>query len=68
MSLPFVISHIINGLSRALINEESMGLTQGDAEVLAFAERWRTKLEMKRRPSDPPRRDDRGLTAGEGKA
>jgi len=44
---PVVISHIINGLSRGLINEESVGVSQGHAEVLAFAEHWLGKLEAR---------------------
>jgi AcrR family transcriptional regulator len=46
---PIVISCIINGLSRSLINEESMGVSLGHAEVLAFAERWLSRLEAKHR-------------------
>jgi TetR/AcrR family transcriptional regulator len=46
---PLVISHIINGLSRALVNEESMGISIGRAEVLAFAERWLSSLEAMHR-------------------
>ena len=46
---PLVISHIINGLSRALVNEESMGVSIGRTEVLAFAERWISGLEEVRR-------------------
>jgi TetR/AcrR family transcriptional regulator len=42
---PIVISQIISGLSRALINEESLGVSPGHAEVHAFAERWLRKLE-----------------------
>jgi TetR/AcrR family transcriptional regulator, regulator of autoinduction and epiphytic fitness len=42
---PLVVSHMINGLSRALVNEESMGVSIGHAQVLAFAERWISGLE-----------------------
>jgi AcrR family transcriptional regulator len=55
---PIVISCIINGLSRSLINEESMGVSLGHAEVLAFAERWLSRLEAMHRaaPGSGPRR------------
>jgi TetR/AcrR family transcriptional regulator of autoinduction and epiphytic fitness len=46
---PLVISHIIAGLSRSLINEESMGVSPGHSEVHAFAARWLGRLERKRR-------------------
>jgi AcrR family transcriptional regulator len=46
---PLVISQIINGLSRALVNEESMGVSIGRAEVLAFAERWISNIEAAHR-------------------
>lgn len=46
---PLVISHIINGLSRALVNEESMGVSIGRSEVLAFAERWLGRIEAAHR-------------------
>ena len=42
---PLVVSHMINGLSRALVNEESMGVSIGHSQVLAFAERWIGGLE-----------------------
>jgi AcrR family transcriptional regulator len=46
---PVVLSYIINGLSRLLINEDSVGVSLGHAEVLAFAERWLSGLEAKHR-------------------
>jgi hypothetical protein len=46
---PVVLSYIINGLSRLLINEESMGVSLGHAEVIGFAERWLSRLEAKHR-------------------
>lgn len=46
---PLVMSHMINGLSRALVNEESMGVSIGRSEVLAFAERWISRLEKAHR-------------------
>ncbi|MCB2060968.1 MAG: TetR/AcrR family transcriptional regulator [Novosphingobium sp.] len=42
---PVVVSHIINGLSRGLINEEAVGVSQGHSELRAFAECWISKLE-----------------------
>jgi AcrR family transcriptional regulator len=42
---PLVISHMLNGLSRALVSGESLGATTGRTEVLAFAERWLSLLE-----------------------
>ena len=42
---PIVISQIISSLSRSLVNEESMGISPGHAEVHAFAERWLSRLE-----------------------
>ena len=54
---PIVISRIINGLSRSLINEESMGVSLGHAEVLAFAERWLSGLEAKHRAGRGARLD-----------
>jgi len=45
---PSVISQIISGLSRALVNEESLGVSPGHSEVQAFAERWLSKLEKTR--------------------
>ena len=49
---PIVLSHLISGLSRALVNEASVGVTQGHADVLAFAERWLGKLESAKLPED----------------
>jgi AcrR family transcriptional regulator len=46
---PLVISYLINGLSRALVTEEAMGLTSGHAQILAFGDRWLEELEAKRR-------------------
>ena len=60
---PIVISYIINGLSRSLINEQSMGVSLGHAEVLAFAERWLSRLEAKHRAG--PRSETRRAVAGE---
>jgi AcrR family transcriptional regulator len=48
---PVVLSHLITGLSRSLINEEAMGVTQGHAEVLGFVERLLDEIEAKRRAS-----------------
>lgn len=56
---PVVLSQIISGLSRALVNEESLGVAPGHREVRAFAERWLAKLEKRRRnerPRDQARR------------
>jgi AcrR family transcriptional regulator len=49
---PRIISHIINGLSRTLVNEEALGISEGHAEVLAFAARWLDSLDAKRRVGD----------------
>ena len=46
---PLVISQIINGLSRALVDQESVGVSLGRAEVLDFADRWLTGLESMHR-------------------
>jgi AcrR family transcriptional regulator len=61
---PLVISHIINGLSRALVNEESMGVSIGRSEVLAFAERWLSRLEATHR-ARAFLSDDRRVVTGE---
>jgi len=45
---PLVVSHIINGLSRSLVNEEAVGVTGGHDEVLAFVSRFLDDLEEKR--------------------
>lgn len=44
---PVVLSQIISGLSRALINETSLGVSPGHAEVRACAERWLARLEKR---------------------
>lgn len=46
---PLVLSHLISGLSRSLINEETMGVTQGHAQVLGFVERLLDEIEAKRK-------------------
>ncbi len=45
---PVVVSQIISGLSRSLVNEQSMGMSPGHTEVHAFAERWLQRLEASR--------------------
>jgi AcrR family transcriptional regulator len=49
---PAVMARILIGLSRSLVNEESMGVSDGHAEVLAFAARWIDRLEKKRQAAD----------------
>src|SRR5262249_16800854 len=46
---PVVISKILVGLSRNLVNEGAQGVQGGHAEVQAFAERWIERLEKMRR-------------------
>jgi TetR/AcrR family transcriptional regulator of autoinduction and epiphytic fitness len=54
---PIVISHIINGLSRSMVNEEAAGVTRGHAEILDFAARFLDRLEAKHgAPELEPRR------------
>jgi AcrR family transcriptional regulator len=50
---PVVISQIISGLSRALVNEESLGVAPGHSEVHAFAERWLSRLEARHEERRP---------------
>ena len=50
---PIVISHVINGLSRTLVSEDTLGLSEGRAEVLAFAERLLSDLDMRYRTAQP---------------
>jgi AcrR family transcriptional regulator len=59
---PIVLSCIINGLSRSLIDEESLGVSLGHAEVLAFAERWLGRLEARHRIG--PGHESRHATVG----
>jgi TetR/AcrR family transcriptional regulator, regulator of autoinduction and epiphytic fitness len=49
---PVVISKILVGLSRNLVNEGVQGVHDGHAEVQAFAERWIDRLEKMRRAAD----------------
>jgi TetR/AcrR family transcriptional regulator of autoinduction and epiphytic fitness len=49
---PVVISKILVGLSRNLVNEGAQGVHGGHAEVQAFAERWIDRLEKMRRAAD----------------
>jgi AcrR family transcriptional regulator len=44
---PVVISHVINGVSRGLITEETMEMDSGHAEVRAYAERMIASLEAR---------------------
>jgi hypothetical protein len=44
---PVVISHLITGLSRSLINEETMGVTDGHGAVLACVGRLLDAIEAK---------------------
>lgn len=44
---PLVVSYMINGLSRALVTQEALGVGSGRAEVLAFAERLIGELEAR---------------------
>jgi len=49
---PVVISKILVGLSRNLVNEGAQEVHDGHAEVRAFAERWIDRLEKMRRAAD----------------
>ena len=53
---PVVLSHLIKGLSRSLINEASVGVSVGHREVRAFVERWLGRLDAKPRagPGEAP--------------
>jgi AcrR family transcriptional regulator len=42
---PVVISRLISGMSRALINEASLGFAEGHTDVIRFAERWLDRLD-----------------------
>lgn len=53
---PVVISQIILGLSRVIVNEESVGVTHGHAELHAFAERWLSRFEIPHPHRDIPAR------------
>lgn len=50
---PLVISYIINGLSRALVNEGAVGVSLGHDQVLAFADRLLARLEGQHRAAAP---------------
>ena len=47
---PTVIARILTGLSRTLVNEEALGVSDGHAEILAFAARWIDRLEKAAEP------------------
>jgi TetR/AcrR family transcriptional regulator, regulator of autoinduction and epiphytic fitness len=49
---PVVISKILVGLSRNLVNEGAQDVHDGHAEVRTFAERWIERLEKMREAAD----------------
>ena len=51
---PAVISHLINALSRSLVNEEVIGISRHHSQVHAFVERWLDRIEAKRREAAKP--------------
>ena len=51
---PAVISRMIVGLSRSLVNEESMGIEPGHSEIHAFVARWLKRLEKRARADRHP--------------
>jgi AcrR family transcriptional regulator len=44
---PIVVSQMIMGLARSLLNDESLGVAPGHAQVHAFVARWLDKIEQK---------------------
>lgn len=46
---PLAISYLMNGLSRALVTQASLGVTSGRAEVLGFADRLLQEIEAQHR-------------------
>ena len=52
---PIVISYLINGLSRALVNAEELGSSSSRRqEILAFVERWLSEVDAKQGASRAP--------------
>jgi TetR/AcrR family transcriptional regulator len=53
---PTVVSRVLVGLARILVNEASLGLCDGHAEVQSFAEQWTDRLDKRRSAGQSQRR------------